>query len=138
MLLLAGAGPSTATFPAHLNGVPHQFLGVVPHERMASLFSAVDATILPSTREAMPLACLESLACGTPVVATRVGRLPEIVKSGANGFLADGDPSSLARAIDEAIHGSNWMRERCRASVANFGWDRVGPSLMLVYREVLQ
>ena len=137
-LLLAGAGRSTATFPSLLNGVPHRFLGVVPHEQMASLFSAVDATMLPSIREAMPLACLESLACGTPVVATRAGRLPEIVQSGANGFVVDGIPARFAQAIDQVIHASKQMRERCRASVENFGWDHVGPSLIQVYREVLE
>lgn len=137
-LVLAGEGSEDATIRAQLSGVRHRFLGVVPHERMPSVFSAVEVTALPSTREAMPVACLESLACGTPVVSTRSGRLPQIIESGTNGFLVDGDAANFARAIDQAVRSSRKMSERCRASVKPFGWDRVGPSLTRIYGEFLE
>lgn len=137
-LLLAGAGSADVTLPALLDGVPHRFLGVVPHEQMAYLFSAVEATLIPSTREAMPLACLESLACGVPVVATRTGRIPEIIMSGTNGFVVDFKPDEFAQAIDQAVRSSRGMRDRCRASAEEFGWDRVGPTLIRLYQEVLE
>jgi len=104
---------------------------------MPSLYVAVDSTILPSTREAMPLACLESLACGTPIVATRTGRLREIIETGRNGFLVAADPVELARAIDRSINDGRRMERACRESVERFGWDRVGPSVLRQYKEAL-
>jgi len=104
---------------------------------MVSLYSAVNVTVLASAREAMPLTCLESLACGTPVVATRTGRIPELVVSAQNGFVVDQNPLQIASAIDRAINDGRLMRNACRASVERFSWDRVGPSLVKLYQEVL-
>jgi len=136
-LLLAGGKSGDAALRQVFDGVAHRFLGIVSHDRMNSLFSAVDATVLPSMREAMPTVCLESLACGVPVVATPVGRIPELIKSGTNGFVVEGGPSAFAQAIDLAIHSSGSMRQTCRESVRRFGWDTVGPALVQVYREVI-
>jgi len=136
-LLLAGAGSESDEVRRQLDGSSHRILGIVPHERMPSLYTAVDATVLPSTREAMPLACLESLACGKPVVATRTGRLPEIIKSGRNGILVSADPVELAHAIDRAIKDGPQMGRTCRESVERFGWDQVGPSVLRQYEEAL-
>ena len=85
----------------------------------------------------MPLACLESLACGTPIVATRTGRLPEIIEPGRNGLLVDADPVDLARAIDRVITDGWQMEGACRESVERFGWDQVGPSVLHQYEEAL-
>ena len=136
-LLLAGAGSESDEVRRQLDGFSHRILGIVPHERMPSLYAAVEATILPSTREAMPLACLESLACGKPIVATRTGRLPEIIEPGRNGLLVSADPVELARAIDRAIHDGPQMGRTCRKSVERFGWDEVGPSVLRQYEEAL-
>jgi len=136
-LLLAGSGSQEGSIAKTLSGLSYRFLGVVPHERMVSLYSAVNVTVLASTREAMPLTCLESLACGTPVVATRTGRIPELVVSAQNGFVVDQNPLRIASAIDRAINDGQLMRNACRASVERFSWDRVGPSLVKLYQEVL-
>jgi len=136
-LLLAGAGAESDDMRSQLAGSSHRILGIVPHEQMPSLYAAVDATILPSTREAMPLACLESLACGKPIVATRTGRLPEIIESGRNGLLVAPNPAELARAIDRAMNDGWQMGPACRESVERFGWDRVGPSVLRQYEEAL-
>ncbi len=137
ILLLAGAGSESNNVRRQLDATSHRILGVVPHEQMPSLYAAVDATILPSTREAMPLACLESLACGKPIVATRTGRLPEIIEPGRNGLLVAPDPVELARAIDRVINDGRQMECACRESVERFGWDRVGPSVLRQYEEAL-
>jgi len=137
IVLLAGAGRRKGEAEAALHAWPHRFLGVVPHQRMPSLYSAVNATILPSTREAMPLTCVESLACGTPVVATRTGDLPQLIRPGENGYLSETEPVELAHAIDRAVRKRDRMQAACRASVASFGWDQVGPSIVRIYREVL-
>jgi len=137
-LLIAGAGSESDDVDRQLSHSSHRILGVVPHEKMPSLYAAADATILPSSREAMPLTCLESLACGTPVVATRTGRLSELIEPGRNGFLVQADPVDLAHAIDRAVTERKQMERACRESAEPFGWDRVGPSILHEYEEALR
>lgn len=136
-LLIAGDGSESKELDRQLDRSSHRMLGVVPHEEMPSLYAAVDATVLPSSREAMPLACLESLACGTPVVATRAGRLAELIEPGRNGFLVPADPVDLAAAIDRAVKEGRQMESACRESAEPYGWDRVGPSILRQYEEAL-
>jgi teichuronic acid biosynthesis glycosyltransferase TuaC len=73
-------------------------------------FSASDTTCLPSSREGSPNVILESLACGTPVVATPVGGIPEIIVSEELGILTEQSVPALAASIDIALRKS-WNRE---------------------------
>ena len=136
-LLLAGGGRETERLSNSLRDVPHRFLGVVAHEEMPGLYSAVNATLLTSSREAMPMTCLESLACGTPLVATSTGRLPDLITPGLNGFLATSEPLEFARCIDEVVRNGAAMALDCRKSALRFGWDRVLPVLLREYEEAL-
>ena len=137
VLLLAGIGPGEGRVRESLEGVSHRFLGIVPHEEMPILYSAVDATVITSTREAMPLLCIESLACGTPVVATRVGRLPELITPGENGFLSEANPHDLSRMIDTALEHRKEMSANCRETAVPFGWDRVLPNVLREYEKAV-
>ena len=65
------------------------------------LLSALDVFVLPSEREALPVAVLEAMAAGLPVVATRVGGIPEVVEDGATGFLVPpGDVAAMHRILE--------------------------------------
>ena len=67
---------------------------------MPALTAALDVSVLPSRREAQGLAILEAMAVGRPVVATRVGGIPEMVRDGVSGLLVpSNDPVALAAAI---------------------------------------
>jgi len=67
------------------------------------LFS-IDIFVLPSLREGLPLAILEAMACGKPVIATNVGGIPEVLKDGENGILVSPkDPEALYRAMNELL-----------------------------------
>ena len=72
------------------------------HPDPTPYYSAIDVLVVASTgEEGMPLVVIEAFQRGIPVVASRLGGLPEIVKDGVNGFLvAPGDPEELARALD--------------------------------------
>lgn len=85
--VLFGAG-ELKTIPASLKRV-HHFGYVSDLQRQALLYSACDLVIVPSREDNQPSVGLESLACGTPVVATRTGGLPEYVLDGATGLLAE-------------------------------------------------
>ncbi|GAI70814.1 unnamed protein product, partial [marine sediment metagenome] len=58
------------------------FLGLIKHEQLPYFYSAADACVVPSYYESFGLAALESLACGTPVVATDVGNLKSVIRRG--------------------------------------------------------
>ncbi len=64
-------------------------MGVVPYERMHELYTSVDVLFIPSVREGCPLAVLEAMACGLPVVGNDCSGIPELVKEGEGGFLSE-------------------------------------------------
>jgi D-inositol-3-phosphate glycosyltransferase len=73
-----------------------------PHELLSSYYRAADVTVVPSRSESFGLVALESLACGTPVVASAVGGLTTLVSDGLTGALIDGwDPDAYATAIEQ-------------------------------------
>jgi glycosyltransferase involved in cell wall biosynthesis len=103
------------------------------------LFRAADCSLLSSAWENLPHAALESLAVGTPVIATAVGGVPELVTDEENGLLVPpGDPQALAAAIqrffrDEALRTR--LSERARASVAASSEDEVFSEIERVLEE---
>ncbi|MGO9244643.1 MAG: glycosyltransferase [Verrucomicrobiia bacterium] len=98
-------------------------LGTRPHEEIPLWMNACDVLCLPSLSEGLPNVALEAMACGLPVVASRVGGVPEIVRDGVNGFLVpSSNPGALADALRRAL-ATKWDREAIRASVSQFDWD---------------
>lgn len=101
-LLVAGDGPARQALEqqaqaAHLNGRV-RFLGT--RRDVALIYRALDVFVLPSLWEGLPLVLLEAMGAGLPVVATRVGGVPEVITQGENGLLVDpGDSRGLAQAI---------------------------------------
>jgi glycosyltransferase involved in cell wall biosynthesis len=111
-LLLAGEGEAPAA------GERVRFLGALPRERVLELFAAADASVLSSSWENFPHAVVEALAVGTPVIATRVGGVPEVVEDGVNGLLVPpGDAAALAEAV-RRFFADGALRDRLRAAAA--------------------
>lgn len=103
-LLLAGDGPlrqELTALAARLQLTNQvQFLGVVPHAELPALLARSDLIVLPSYWEGMPLALIEALSVGKPIVASAVGGNPEIVHHGENGLLVPpGDVPALVAAL---------------------------------------
>ena len=98
---------------------PHLHIGYVVEERYQSvIYSAADIFVIPSLQEALGQTALEAMACGTPVVGSDAGGIPEIVRDGATGLLFPaGDPRSLAAAIEKLLGDEKRlavMGEECR------------------------
>jgi glycosyltransferase involved in cell wall biosynthesis len=109
-LVLAGDGPQRTALArmAEEAGIRSRvdFLGV--RRDVARLLHASDVMVLPSRAvvETLPLSVLEAMACGVPVVASRVGSVPEVVEDGRTGWLVEpGNPVALAQAIAATLDG---------------------------------
>lgn len=104
-------------------GIEHRHLGFVSEDRYLSIvYSAADVFVIPSRQDNLPATVLEALACGTPVVGSRVGGVPDMVRPGETGALAAvGDPGELRESIREVLGMDQERRrelsERCRKAV---------------------
>jgi teichuronic acid biosynthesis glycosyltransferase TuaC len=140
-LVVVGTGPERAALEqlARKLGVDSRvtFLGFVPHERMPAVYNAADALVLASANEGMPNVVLESIACGTPVAATNVGGIGEIVRSPAAGVLMAERSADGLRAALERLFAQSIPVEDTRAYAETFGWSQVVDQQLSVYRRVL-
>ena len=117
------------------------FAGSVRHEDLPHYYSAADVCVVPSHYESFGMVALESLACGTPVVSTRVGGIDGIILPGLSGYVAkDNSSHGLAAGISAILSGSDaglGHAEAIRASVAGLGWSNVADAIIDEYRELL-
>jgi glycosyltransferase involved in cell wall biosynthesis len=100
-----------------------QFAGPRSHAELVQWFSAADVSVLATRSEGWPNVLLESLACGTPVVASNVGGVPEIVRDGRDGFLVPAtDTAALTEALRRAL-GAAWDRDALVRRARGFDWN---------------
>ncbi len=139
-LLLVGDGPDLAGVlrTARETGLSHLIHAVGAQEEVLPLLSVSDVFLLPSSQESFGLAALEAMACEVPVVASRVGGVPEVIEHGVSGFLHPPDAldemaeSAVALLTDPALHrrvaeaAGRRVRERFHA-------DRVVPMYEACY-----
>ena len=96
---------------------------------------------MPSYYESFGLVALESLACGTPVVATDVGDMRNIIRQGVTGYVvADNDPRGLAGRIDSLLSRSANDLESAysvRESVSEYSWRNIAAAIIGEFRRVL-
>ena len=105
------------------------FLGQVSHNELPLYYNMADILVLPSEMEGIPMVILESLACGTPVVASNVGGIPDLIVNGNNGIILDDlNPERLASAIIDALR-LDVSPKQISESVAELSADRFVSSL---------
>ena len=117
------------------------FLGSRPQEELPQIYSAADVTVVPSYHESFGMAAVESLACGTPVVATRAGGLMTVVRQGETGFLVPHCPGFFAERLDSLLRFPTTrekMRQAARTSVLQYSWESVADQMREVYLDVLR
>ncbi len=114
-------------------------LGARQREEMPYFYNAANVTVVPSYHETFGLAAVESLACGTPVVATRAGGLTTVVRHGENGFLVPRCPGFFAERLDAMLSDDQLyagLRSAARSSVTQFSWEKVAQEVHMIYDEL--
>jgi glycosyltransferase involved in cell wall biosynthesis len=128
-LVLIGSGSLEESVRAqaralHLEDRVH-LCGARPHVEIPDWIGAFDLLCLPSHREGCPNVILEALASGRPVVASRVGGVPELLSDQTGITVPPGDPASLAQGLEEALRRT-WSPEKLRSAVHHLSWEAVG------------
>lgn len=98
--------------------------GSRPNEELSLWFGAANLSCLVSSREGWPNVISESLACGTPVLATRVGGIPEIIRSAELGIFVERDADSIAAGLEQAL-AKTWNRDEIVRHSRSRSWDTV-------------
>jgi D-inositol-3-phosphate glycosyltransferase len=113
-----------------------RFLGSQPQRRLRLFYAAADATVMPSYYESFGMVALEAMACGSPVVASRVGGLTTTVQDGVTGRLVpEGDPAALAAAISGLVGSPEARRLGQQAArwAAEHRWPCVAEAVCRLY-----
>jgi N-acetyl-alpha-D-glucosaminyl L-malate synthase BshA len=143
-LLMVGDGPDLTDVSqlAQTLGIADDVLFLGEQDLVVPLLSVADVFLLPSAQESFGLAALEAMACEVPIVASRVGGLPEVVEHGVSGYLhAPDDLDAMAQSIvrlltDDALH------DRMAAAAARTARDlycdwKIVPEYEAYYKEVM-
>ena len=144
-LTIAGSGPKLAD----LNGLCESmgiasavcFTGRLDNERVADLYRLADLMLNPSLADNMPISLLEAMASGVPIVSTRVGGVPYMVKDGIDALLVPpGDFAAMASAAISVLQDRELALRLARSGIEaaqRYTWTQVKPRLLSVYARVL-
>ena len=132
-LVIAGDGPLRERVPGAR--------GFVPHDELQQLYARAAVVVCPSRREGFGVACLEAMAHGRPVVATRVGGLRDLVVDGETGLVVPPRDVGALRAALERLLADRGLRHRLGAAGRerarrHFSWDAVTDATLSAYAEV--
>ncbi|NUT25521.1 MAG: glycogen synthase [Streptomyces sp.] len=126
----------------------HWIPQMLPRPEVIQLLTHAAVFVCPSVYEPLGIVNLEAMACGTPVVASQVGGIPEVVEDGKTGLLvpldddAEAFEAGLARALDSVIGDPETARRMGEAgrerAVGEFGWDAVARRTVRLYGEILK
>ncbi len=144
VLCMVGDGPDRedAEREASRLGIIRHCLFLGYQKEVAGLYAAVDAVILPSSNEGTPVSAIEALAAGRPVVATRVGGVPDVVRDGEDGYLVEaGAVDALAERLARLARDPELRRrmgESGRARMpSRYAVDRLVDDMDALYRRLL-
>jgi D-inositol-3-phosphate glycosyltransferase len=117
------------------------FLGRRSQDTLPYYYSAAELVVMPSHYESFGMVALESMSCGTPVVASQVGGLAFLIQDGDTGFLVpDQDPEALARRMTDLIERADLrdaMGERAANYATQYAWEKIAVQIARLYEDVI-
>ncbi|MBW2064748.1 MAG: glycosyltransferase family 4 protein [Deltaproteobacteria bacterium] len=152
-LVVVGDGPQKADLVrlSHDLGIGDKvvFAGKIPQEILSAYYSRAEAFVLPSIvskrgeTEGLGLVLLEAMACGTPVIGSDVGGIPDIIKDGETGLLArPADHIDLADKIITLLSDGNLGKRISSKALHyvrdNFSWDKIADRFIGIYKKIIQ
>ncbi|PFG19154.1 glycosyltransferase family 4 protein [Serinibacter salmoneus] len=133
-LVVLGSGPLAGDLERRAAGLPVEFLGHRPRAQVAETLANADVALAPAPAETFGLGALEAMACGTPVVCSDTGALPEVV--GIGGSQRDADPRQFAAAA-RALAADPVARERARRRAVAQGWHASACAMLATHAEAI-
>ena len=138
--LLSGPARGFVKKGLEQHSIPYKHSFFDNPDDVADLFRLLDAYLVTSREEGGPKAILESMAAGAPLITTKVGMAPEIIRDRENGFLVDvGDVSAIVSAMrdmSETPELADKIRDRAHREVVQFDWDQIAQQYADLYRKV--
>ncbi len=140
LLYIIGDGPEFKSLYAKIKSENMEnnvnLMGAIPHEEIHLWMSAADFFVLPSKREGTPVVIGEAFACGTPVIASSVGGIPDLINSNELGILTQPDSvSSLCEALRTALK-KEWDREVIKDAGLKLDWKDIADRYLEVIHSV--
>jgi teichuronic acid biosynthesis glycosyltransferase TuaC len=114
------------------------FAGPVSHSELASYYRAADFLVICSHSEGWPTIIFEALACGLPVIANRVGGIPEALSSPEIGLLMENNNSATIAAAINSAYEKNWNQEKAVAFADKHTWDKIAGQYFKIYQDTQQ
>jgi glycosyltransferase involved in cell wall biosynthesis len=129
-LALVGDGPARAELEKHFAGTNTAFLGFLQGEALSQAYASADVFVFPSAMESFGLVVVEAMAAGLPVVASRVGGIPDVVDSGRTGYTFEvGDTAALVEGVRHITSSRQHLTEMGKAARA-FAETQSWPAMM--------
>ena len=139
-LLIVGEGPERTRLAAMINrlGLADRvrLLGPRPHVELPILYGAADALVLASSREGWANVLLESMACGTPVVASNIWGNPEVVQSSAAGLITENNTAAGIISAVRRLFAASPDRAATRAYAERFSWEETTAGQIALFRRI--
>jgi glycosyltransferase involved in cell wall biosynthesis len=140
LLFVAGNGPDEQKLKARVKALGLEnrvtFLGSLDQQTLRRYYQIADALVLASSREGWANVLLESMACGTPVVATNIWGTPEVVQSETAGVLVERDAQSIADGIKRLLENYP-ARDSTRAYSEQFDWYATSEGQMNIFKAIM-
>jgi glycosyltransferase involved in cell wall biosynthesis len=148
-IFVKGAGPLDKFFSPLLEKKLQYFqqkekmivINSIPHTELPEYYSAVDAVVVPSLYDAFPKVVLEAVTCGTPVIGSAVGGIPEMIQNNENGYLVNPlDSEELANMIVRTVTNKR-LKEKLRKKTRlqqRYSWRVAAEAVSDVYRKILE
>ncbi|UFT98849.1 glycosyltransferase [Radiobacillus kanasensis] len=143
MFIIVGNGPEREKIHKLTEGLASRvrIIGSVPKRDVSDWFNIADVFVLPSYNEGFGLVALESISCETPVIATRVGGIPEIIQDGVNGYLVNvNNANAISEKIDYLFTNNDILQRMIKAShktVEENSIDLQVKKLFEIYKSVI-